>query len=215
LEATLDPDVNTGIDWALPYFIDAPLVSVPGTQYAYTTMGFNLAGVAVERAAGATFPELMARDITGPLGMRTARADFHWETIAHRAVGYHRGDDGGWLDDGDTDVSWKLPGGGVISTAEDLGRWCAGLMGEVLLPLDVRDRQAFTVVPPASGYGLGFGVGTDEDGRRMISHTGSQEKAKTGIVLWPDDEECAVFMTNTVDADPWAIVTELAAAGFL
>ena len=39
-----NPRVNTGIEWALSYFKDFPLTSIPDTEYSYTTFGFDLAG---------------------------------------------------------------------------------------------------------------------------------------------------------------------------
>jgi hypothetical protein len=52
--------------------------------------------------------------------------DFEWKHIAHRAHGYSS--DG--VDVGSSDVSWKLGGGGWISTIDDFMRYGSALMGE-------------------------------------------------------------------------------------
>lgn len=50
-----------------------------------------------------------------------------------------------------------------------------------------------------SDYGLGFGLG-ERDGRRTVEHDGGQEKARTRLVLYPDEGLCFVAMTNTESA---------------
>jgi len=49
---------NTGIEWAVKYFINDPLISMPNTSFNYTTFGFDLAGVVIEKALNASFEDL-------------------------------------------------------------------------------------------------------------------------------------------------------------
>ncbi len=204
-----DPAVNTGLDWALPRWIDAPLVAPPGTTYSYSTMGHNLAGVVLERAEGRSFADLVDTGIAGPLDMETLAPDRHWDALPRRALGYaYDGND--FLPDGDSDVSWKLPGGGFVSTGEDLTRWCAGLLGDPLVPLDARDDVLWSPVAPANTYSFGFGVRGDED--RRVSHTGAQQKTRTAVVVLPDQDLCFAVMTNSIDASPGELIAGLEAA---
>jgi serine beta-lactamase-like protein LACTB len=205
-----DPEYNTGIAWALPFWVDQPAINVPGTTYHYSTMGYNLAGAAVESAGGAPLGALVAEHIATPLGMTTLQTDPWWEPIPDRAVGYWL-DDGRLAEDGDTDVSWKLPGGGFLSTGEDLTRWCAGLLTDAVLPRGVRDDVLWTPTGPSDSYALGFGADRSP-GARVISHSGSQEKAKTAVLWYPDEGLCFTVMSNTRDADPWALVAVLEGA---
>src|SRR6266511_963413 len=48
----------------------APPLSAPGTQFRYSDLGFITLGVLVERLAGTRLDDLVAAQITGPLGMR-------------------------------------------------------------------------------------------------------------------------------------------------
>ena len=207
---TGDPVVNTGIAWAIDYFKDAPLVARPGEESNYTTMGFNLAGVVIEELYGARFGDVIDAGISVPLGMTTMAPDFQWEEIPRRAVGYVKSN-GVIGRDGDSDVSWKLPGGGFLSTGEDLTRYCAGLLGDDLLPTEVRDEVLWATGTPNDTYGLGFSVGTWQ-GERRISHTGSQQKAKTAFRMLPDSDLCFTVMTNATWADPGAMVNAVATA---
>ena len=196
---TDDPASNEGFAWALALWTDAPLVAVPGTRYSYSTFGFNLAGVVLERAVGAPFAEYVDLHVAEVLEMDTMRPDYAWVHDRRRAVGYWRNTSGSVGREGDNDVSWKLPAGGYISTVADLARYCGGLMGEVVLPPALRDEM-WTTQPPAGSYGLGFGV---SDTR--ISHTGAQQKTRTAIRVRHDESLCFVLMTNSTWADPGAI----------
>ena len=205
-----DPAYNTGMAWALPLWTDQPAINIPGSTYHYTTMGYNLAGAAVEGAAGASLGELVDEHIAAPLGMTTLSPDRWWEGIPDRAVGYVLDGDA-LVPDTDTDVSWKLAGGGFLSSGEDLTRWCAGLLTAAMVPIAVRDDVLWTPTGPAPDYALGFGV-SGAEGARVISHSGSQEKAKTAIVLYPDEGLCFTVMSNSTHADPWALVSTLEVA---
>ena len=149
----------------------------------------------------------MAEHIAAPLGITTLQPDLWWTDIPHRAVGYDLVD-GVLVEGSDTDVSWKLPGGGFISTGEDLTRWCAGLLTPTLMPLEVRDDILWTPTGPSSSYALGFGV-SGAPGDRVIDHGGSQEKAKTALLIYPDEGLCFTVMSNATHADPWALVAAL------
>jgi hypothetical protein len=115
-------------------------------------------------------------------------------------------DDGDVLVDGDNDISWKAPGGGYRSTVQDMARYCAGLMGTELLEQTTLD-EAFssqTIEGTVFGWGLGFDVGT-RNGNAQVAHNGAGEKAKTQLILYPDDDLCVVVMSNSYHADPLPI----------
>jgi serine beta-lactamase-like protein LACTB, mitochondrial len=192
--AVNDPRVNDGIQWAIEYFKLNPLVAIPGSAFKYSSFGYNLMGVVLEHALADNYEALVQAHVGEVLGMGTLTADRFWEVVPNRAVGY-RFSRGIAIRDGNTDVSWKLPGGGFISTVVDLARYCGGLQSDVLLSGERREgvlwHDHFN-----QNYGLGFGVGTS-GGRRLISHTGSQQKAASSLRLYPDEGMCIVVMSNT------------------
>lgn len=196
---------------ALTTFQASPLVSEPGEKYSYTTHGYMLVGAAIERGGGAPFAEQIRERICGPLGLTTLRPDYQWEKIEHRAVGYRRR--GETVERStDTDVSWKLAGGGFISTVGDLARFGEGLMGSDLVKPETRalmwTRQPNRAGEPTS-YGLGFNVGT-LGRRRAVSHSGSQEKAATYLLILPDDGMVVALMSNTEGTRLESLARELA-----
>lgn len=209
LAETLHPyeDIVVG----LGKFRKSKLVCEPGTKYSYTTYGYMLLGAVVERAAGGVdasrnsvvkFWPLVRERIAGPAGMATFQPDYQWVPIPHRAVGYVKSKAGVVERSTDTDVSWKLPGGGFISTAGDLSRFSVALMdGKLVKP------ETFVLMRTAqklkgggsTGYGLGLNVGTLR-GRPTASHSGSQEKTATFMLMLPEDHLSVVLMSNTEGA---------------
>jgi CubicO group peptidase (beta-lactamase class C family) len=203
---------------ALDTFKMSPLVCEPGTKYSYTTHGYMLLGAAVQGAAGRSYWSVVKDWIAIPAGMTTFRPDYQWEKIDHRAVGYVKPKAAAAGADGvvppmppakkstDTDVSWKLPGGGFISTVGDLARFSGALMEGAILqpetfakmrvPQKTRDGQV-------TGYGLGLGIGKLKVGEKEFataSHSGSQEKSATYLLMLPEKHFSVAIMCNTEGA---------------
>ncbi len=200
---------------ALDTFKESPLINEPGTAYSYSTHGYMLIGAVAERAGKQPFAELVKVRIATPCGMATLRPDYQWEDIPHSAVGYHKGAGdaaGGMVRSTDTDVSWKLPGGGFISTATDMARFGLGMVTGTLVDDATRERM-WTMQRTRDGkettYGLGFGVG-EFDGTRAIEHSGAQEKAATHLLLLPDRGVVVAIMCNTEGSHLGALARDLA-----
>ena len=189
--------VNTGMEWAIGNFINNPLVGRPGTVYNYSSFGYNLAGVVLEKALSLPYEMIVINHVARPIGASTLVADRFWAEIPNRSVGYRFASSTASepVLDGNTDVSWKLAGGGFISTIVDLARYCGALQDEVLLSAEQKDRD-FWSDPYDQNYGLGIGVGRS-GGTVLISHTGSQQKAASSLRLYPGRNECVVMMSNT------------------
>jgi serine beta-lactamase-like protein LACTB, mitochondrial len=186
---------------ALDTFKASPLVGVPGEKYSYTTHGYILLGAVVQRAGGAMYPQQVQQRISSPLAMITLKPDFQWEEIPSRAVGYRRGrgENAGMVVSTDTDVSWKLAGGGWISSVDDLARLGVGLLGNQFVRPETRELM-WTPQKTSDGeqtaYGLGFQIARHR-GKLLVSHGGSQEKSRTLLAMLPDENVAVAIMCNT------------------
>ena len=96
---------NTGMEWALKYWVDNPLVQIPGHRRSYSTPAFNLAGVTLEYGLGDSFDNLIQENIAVPAAMTTLRPDTNWNRAPRRAAGYRVTSAGQVVRDGDDDVS--------------------------------------------------------------------------------------------------------------
>ena len=104
--------VSEGLD----IFEDDPLLFEPGTQYSYSSYGWNLMSAVVEGASGREFLSLMRDDVFEPLQMRHSLAGYTDSIISHRTGFYARNGDGTVLNAPYVDNSYKWAGGGFLST---------------------------------------------------------------------------------------------------
>ncbi|MCB0403523.1 MAG: beta-lactamase family protein [Bdellovibrionales bacterium] len=197
-QLTNNPLANTGMEWALKYWVGNPLVSFPGDSYRYSSPSFNLAGVVLEKILGESFANLTQHWIASPAKLTTLRPDTLWDMAPHRAEGYIAVGTNFVLD-ADNDVSWKLAAGGFISTIEDLSRYAVAVMGEDLLtPAEKTELWTRTKLNNGNriSYGVGWNVYTTVDGHKKVSHNGSQEKARSRLNLYPEEGLGFAILTN-------------------
>jgi len=200
----------------LARFANDALLHEPGTKYLYSTYGFNLLGIAVEKVSGQTFASFVRDQIAAPAGADSLRDDDVQAIIAHRAQGYVK--QGTELMNAQLmDPSYKLGGGGLCCNAPDLVRFAMALMdGRLLCKESVAELWTAqkTRDGKATSYGLGFGVAS-RDGRRVVSHTGAQARVSTALCLLPDQSVAVAVLCNlehvAVGAMAQAIAAEAAA----
>jgi len=187
----------------LKIFQDDPLLSEPGTKYSYTTYGFSLLGAVVESASGMRFVDYLKENIFKPAGMSTMGPDEVSRITPNRARGYHRTTAGEIENCGLADTSNKIPGGGLSSSVEDLVKFAIAVQRGVLLRKETVERM-FTRQKTRDGqlvnYGLGWFV-REQEGRKTVTHGGSQQGTATNLYLSPADGPLVAVMTNL---DGWS-----------
>ncbi len=187
---------------ALDTFKESPLVCLPGEKNSYSTHGYILLSAVVERAGGQPFADQVQQRITKPLGLGSLQPDYQWVDIPNRTKGYRRVD-GKIVGSTDTDVSWKLGGGGFISTIDDMARFATAVTGGRLLQAttwrDVATVQHTNSGEP-TGYGLGLSV-SGQDRQLKLSHGGSQEKVRARLTTYPKQGSGVVVMCNSEYSD--------------
>jgi CubicO group peptidase (beta-lactamase class C family) len=183
---------------ALEFFKNDPLAFEPGTRTLYTSLGYNLLGVAIENASGQGFLDYMRESVFTPAGMETAGLDDVFALIPHRAQGYQKAGGGDLLNSPLSDTSNRVPGGGLAGTAEDLARFALALHSSALLRQETREQMFVpqrTRDGKPTGYGLGWAVGTQR-GRREVYHIGGQPRVSTVLYLLPESDVAVAFLTN-------------------
>jgi CubicO group peptidase (beta-lactamase class C family) len=109
------------------------------------------------------------------------------------------------------DSSYKIPGGGLVSTAEDLVLFDAALTdGKTVKPETLAMMWTPTNRPMLQGekpatYGIGFGV-LNLEGQRYIAHSGGQQGTSTDMAIIPGKRFAVAVMTNDENAEPFDII---------
>ena len=97
------------------------------------------------------------------------------------------------------DNSYKWAGGGFVSTAEDLVRFGLAHLGPGFLEagtLEMLHTSQETRDGEETGYGIGWRVGKDEQGRRTIGHGGGSVGGTTTLVVYPEHGLAIAMITN-------------------
>jgi CubicO group peptidase (beta-lactamase class C family) len=198
--------------------LTAPPVSPPGTRFGYSDLGFITLGVLVEQLAAGRLDDLVAAQITGPLGMRDtgfAPLAALWPRVA--ATEYMpwtgRGVVRGQVHD---EAAWALGGvaghAGLFGTAVDVAVFGQMLAngGEYAGTRLLREPTVARMLAnwnaglgAAAAHGLGVALDQLEymgalSGPRTFGHTGF---TGTSLVVEPDRGAIAVLLTNRVHPD--------------
>jgi serine beta-lactamase-like protein LACTB len=183
---------------AIDFFKNDPLAFEPGTRTLYTSLGYNLLGLAVESASGQGYVEYLRENVFTPGGMETAWVDDVFALVPHRAQGYKKDAEGELFNSPLSDTSNRLPGGGLIATAEDVARFAVALHSGTLLKKETREQmfaRQRTRDGKLTGYGLGWAVATDRAGREVY-HLGGQPRVSTMLYMRPDRGVAVVLLAN-------------------
>ena len=200
---------------SLKLFDRSKLAHQPGTKFHYTTFGYTLLGAAIINASETPYAEYMQEHIWGPAGMKSTCVDYHYEVIPHRARGYMRPNkanraklaiplnkrvkNGDFLRAPLHDTSMKIPGGGLLSTSEDLVRFGMAMLQDGRLVARSVAQRMFTPVPTSTGketrVGLGwFSIPTTFG--KFVGHSGGQAGVTCMLVVNPDTGVAVAVMTN-------------------
>ena len=186
---------------AIAIFENFDLVNEPGSAYSYSTYGYNLAGAAIEGAAGKPYAAVMQELVWDPAGMTSTRMDSPTAIIPNRVTGYR-------LENGDVrrsdyvDISSRFGGGGTRSTVVDMVRFARAIDEGKLLSAKSADQmwwRAVTTSGRSIGYGLGWSVEA-VNGHFMVSHSGSQQEARTLLIYFPARDLAIAFASNWEEA---------------
>ncbi|MEQ9405147.1 MAG: serine hydrolase [Cyclobacteriaceae bacterium] len=202
---------------ALNSFKDQKICFSPGQHYQYTTWGYCLLGAVLERAGKDHFENLLYRKLVLPFKLPYLQPEFQaFRPYPHETLGYAFDTDGNiiptppeWIDS--KDISYKIPGGGLISSVIDLTLIMKGISNDEILSRENVDLYGKINVPLDGKTGdYGFGVySSTRNGHRIFSHSGSQANAATLIYFSPDRGNGVAIMANTRGASLWSMARQI------
>jgi serine beta-lactamase-like protein LACTB len=201
----------TSVDEALAIFKDDALIAVPGTEWKYSSYGYNLLSAAIEGASGKPFLDYMADSVFLPLDMAATEPDRIDAVVRNRGRYYVRRD-GQLFNEPEVDNSSKWASGGLLSTTDDLARFGLahfdeGLVSPVMRSLLWTEQKTSDGV--ATGYGIGWRIVVDAEGNRWIGHGGGSIGGTSQFWLFPDDRLVIAMAANLTELDYGDILPRL------
>lgn len=196
---------------SLKIFANDPLVAKPGTEFHYSTYGYTLLGCVLEGAASEKYVDYVRENVFRPAGMQETQADDFFAVILHRSRWYHKDKAGVVRNAGVLDSSYKIPGGGLISSADDMARFESAILADKLLQRATRDlmwTSEKTADGKMTGYGMGWGL-VDKFGIHFLAHTGGQQGTSTAFAVVPERRAGVVVLANMDNVDSGSLADEI------
>ena len=190
------------LDVAVRSYAMSPLQTEPGTSYAYSNEGINIAGRLVEKLSGMPFERFFEERLTVPLGLadttyfpsaaqeariakayrpneaRTALEEFEITQLTYPLSGPGR---------------YPMPAGGIFSTAADCARICQVALNEgeldgrrYLKPATHREMIRRQTPLDTGNCGLGWHPAAD--------HYGHGGALSSGMWIYPDHNRILVWL---------------------
>ncbi len=185
----------------LVLFKDDALLFPPGTNFNYSSFGYNLLSAAMETADGRDYLTLMRERVFVPAKMNATQAEHvslqaELETLATPYLVY----EDNIMRAPYVNNSYKWSGGGFVSTPSDLVHFGlslldGGLVSKSTLAIMWQPVPLNNGEPNPGGYGLGFRFGDDE-GDHFVSHGGSSIGGASYLVIFPKLGLVAAYAAN-------------------
>jgi CubicO group peptidase (beta-lactamase class C family) len=205
-------------DALLKMAMAAPLDFAPGTRWRYSNTAYAVLGIAIHRATGHFYGDLLRERIFAPLGMATARVISEADIVPGRAAGYRL------VEGALKNQEWVSPSlnttadGALYLSAVDMARWAEALETDVPLAASLR-AQMWTPARLGNGevaaardgaYGFGWFLGR-RGGHPTMEHGGSWQGFQAYIGRFPDQALTVFAFANLGGSDPGAIARAAAA----
>jgi CubicO group peptidase (beta-lactamase class C family) len=177
------------VGWASKKTLDF----TPGEKHVYSNTNYFLLGVVLERVTKKPLPEVLAKEIFAPAGLKSTAPDPN----ATAAIGYVRGASAA-LGPADV-VSNSLPGGAgfLRSSARDLLAWDRALASDKVLKKESRE---LLFKPVSQNYAYGWVYG-QLGGTEIAWHNGKIDGFGSFFARAPEKGIAVVVLSNSFDFD--------------
>lgn len=208
------------VDEQVALVAKSSLLFKPGTDFIYTSLGFNLAGSAIENATGKTFSAYMSQAVFQPLGMKNTSLN------EAGAASFYETEKGQYKPAFEVDNSIRWPSGGFVSTPTDVVKLGSVMLYDPLL--NEKTRKLLVTVPRAGrsdggkiyAYGWRRSSWLLHNGQMTLNsyhHGGTAVGSTSVFVILPDKGIVLSMMMNkgAEDVDALSAVADRILEGFV
>ena len=184
------------------------LLFIPGTEFTYSSLGYDLLGAILEEVSGKPFAELLNEAIVKPLGLKNTGFGTNEFVAEELAKGYSYREVYGWdwwtsEYGGKTseapfrDQSTAFTAGGVHSTVKDLFIWTEAVKSHKLLSPELTKVM---LTPNKHGHCYGWVRNWDDViekniNVRLYGHGGALAGNSAFVAMY-DDETTIIYLSN-------------------
>jgi CubicO group peptidase (beta-lactamase class C family) len=183
-----------------PNVAGTQLLYNPGTDCVYSTHAHTILGAMLEAATGKDINTLVEDELSAPFGLTTLQSESRNDGDDNRSAVYDQNNNDANADN----ISWKILGGGLESSAYDLLRFGMKTIDGAIL--DANSLAEMQLAPNPTNcsdpnwgfmgnYALGMQVGTQK-GTTVLWKGGNQLGANTHIRIYPDENLVIVVLAN-------------------
>lgn len=195
-------------------YINQPPDFEAGTQWKYNNTNYSLLGHIIEKISGKPYGDYLAAYIFNPAGMHRSYMGEDAKLIKHRATGYTKTKTGVITNDRISNSATWYASGGIMSTAEDMFKWCQALRsGKLLKPETL--AKAFVPYKLTNGQYTKYGYGWhlwDIHGSPSLRHGGSVRGFISESVWHPREDVYVIILLNVQSRMPVGVITRIIAS---
>jgi len=188
---------------AVALFKDRNLVSTPGQAFNYTTYGYVVLGLIIEKVSGMSYESYMQANIWDKAHMNNTGVEYFGQNAENKSLIYHKNSRGRINQSDPTNLSDRIPGGGFYSTVSDMLRFGDAVLSNRLIKASTFEMMVENpkLKTQGNGYGLGWYLyGENPNYGDVYGHNGAQTGASTFLMLLPDQQTTIVVLANTSGA---------------
>lgn len=191
------------LDDALQIFIDRELEFAPGSNFGYTTYGYVVLGIVIENVSGISYEDFLKKNIWEVADMQHTSVEKQGVVVENKALLYHQKKPGKIKAVKTTNISDRIPGGGIQSTVEDVLKFGNAVLNGSLIKKETLAQMIIDagLKKEGNGYGLGWYLyGENPTYGNVFGHNGAQLGCTSLLLLLPEQDTAVAVLSNTSGA---------------
>jgi CubicO group peptidase (beta-lactamase class C family) len=197
---------------ALEIFKNRKLLFEPGTKYSYTSYGYTVLGVIIEKASGKTYEKYMQENIWSKAVMTNTGVVKFGDKMLKGSNLYQRNSKGKIRKGKENNLSNRIPAGGLYTTVGDMLKFGNAVINNVFVKEETLSlmREHHSLEKESNGYGFGWFLYNPKPNEgAIIGHSGGQTGSTSFLFIVPEKRAVSIILANTSRAgssiDPIAV----------
>ncbi len=163
----------------------------PDTQFEYSNTGYVLLSLILEKIHGTSFSEILLKEISRPLGLRSTYIYNSDSPLKNEVPSYKKA--AKWIRDTNTHQTVPMGAGAIASTSKEVGIFLWSLFNGKILKTDTVTKMKSVT----EGYGLGL-MEIPFNDRKGYGHTGGIDSFVSVGFHFHDLDTVVVNLTNAL-----------------